>query len=38
MRLMLGKPDDTHMTLAEETGGVWKASPTLAATMADSQG
>jgi hypothetical protein len=34
MKLMLGKPDDTAITLAEQTAGVWKPSPTLAADMA----
>jgi hypothetical protein len=34
MKLMLGRPDDTEMTLAEQTGSVWKPSATLAADMA----
>ena len=34
MKLMLGKSDDSEITLAEQTGGVWKPSPTLAADMA----
>ena len=31
---MLGKPDESTMTLAEQTAGVWKPSATLAADMA----
>jgi hypothetical protein len=31
---MLGKPDESEMTLAEQSGGVWKPNPTLAADMA----
>ena len=34
MKLMLGKPDDSAIPLAEEAGGAWKPSPTLAADMA----
>lgn len=34
MKLMLGRPDDSEMMLAEQTGGVWKPNPTLAADMA----
>ena len=34
MKLMLGRPDDSEMMLAEQTGGVWKASTTLATDMA----
>jgi hypothetical protein len=34
MKLMLGKADDSAIPLAEEAGGVWKPSPTLAADMA----
>ena len=33
MKLMLGKPDESEMTLAEQSGGTWKPSPTLAADM-----
>jgi hypothetical protein len=33
MKLMLGKPDETSIALAEEAGGVWQPSPTLAADM-----
>ena len=34
MKLMLGRPDDSEMSLAEQTGGVWKPSATLAPDMA----
>ena len=34
MKLMLGRPDETEITLAEQTGGVWKPSATFAADMA----
>ena len=34
MKLMLGKPDDTEIVLAEHSGGVWQPSSTLAADMA----
>ena len=34
MKLMLGKADDSAIPLAEEAGGVWKPSQTLAADMA----
>ena len=33
MKLMLGRPDDSEMMLAEQTSGVWKPSATLAADM-----
>ena len=33
MKLMLGKPDDSEMILAEQSGGAWKPSATLAADM-----
>jgi len=33
MKLMLGRPDESEMVLAEQAGGVWKPSPTLAADM-----
>ena len=33
MKLMLGKTDDSEMTLAEQSGGVWKPSASLAADM-----
>jgi hypothetical protein len=34
MKLVLGRPDGTEITLAEQTGGAWKPSPTLTADMA----
>ena len=34
MKLMLGKPDDTELVLAEQTGGAWRPNPNLAAEMA----
>jgi hypothetical protein len=34
MKLMLGKPDESAIALAEEAGGVWKPSATLAADLA----
>jgi len=34
MKLMLGRPDDSEMMLAEQTDGVWKPNPTLVADMA----
>ena len=33
MKLMLGKPDDSAIALAEESGGAWKPNPALAADM-----
>jgi hypothetical protein len=34
MKLMIGKPDDTEIVLAEQVGGAWRPSPSLAADMA----
>ena len=34
MKLMLGKPDNIELVLAEQTGGSWRPSPNLAAEMA----
>jgi hypothetical protein len=34
MKLMLGKPDETAIALAEEAGGAWKPSATLATDLA----
>jgi hypothetical protein len=34
MKLMIGKPDDTEIVLAEHVGGAWRPSPSLAADMA----
>jgi len=33
MKLMLGRPDDSEMMLAEQTDGVWKPNPTLVADL-----
>ena len=33
MKLKLGKPDESEMILAEQSGGIWKPTPTLAADM-----
>jgi len=34
MKLMLGKPDDTELMLAEQVAGAWGPNPNLAAEMA----
>ncbi len=34
MKLMMGKPDDTEIVLAEQVGGVWRPNPNLVAEMA----
>jgi hypothetical protein len=34
MKLMLGKPDDTEIVLAQQVGGAWRPKPNLAAEMA----
>ena len=34
LKLMIGKPDDTEVVLAEEVGGAWRPNPNLAAEMA----
>ena len=34
MKLMMGKPDDTEIVLAQQVGGVWRPNPNLAAEMA----
>lgn len=34
MKLMLGKPDDTEIVLAEQTGGAWQPNPKLVAELA----
>jgi hypothetical protein len=34
MKLMLGKPDDTSIVLAEQVSGTWQPSGKLAADMA----
>ena len=34
MKLMLGKPDDTEIVLAEQVGGTWRPNSNLMAGMA----
>jgi hypothetical protein len=34
MKLMLGKPDDSELMLAEQVSGAWRPNPKLAAEMA----
>jgi len=34
MKLMLGKPDETAIALAEQIGGAWKPCTTLAVDLA----
>ena len=34
MKLMLGKPDDSEIVLAEQSGGVWRPNPNLSADLA----
>ena len=34
MKLVIGKPDDSEIVLAEQTGGAWKPNPNLAAELA----
>jgi hypothetical protein len=34
MKLILGKPDDTELMLAEQVAGGWRPNPNLAAEMA----
>ena len=34
MKLMLGKPDETELVLAEQVGGAWQPNPKLAAEFA----
>ena len=33
-KLMLGKPDDTELVLAGQTGGSWRPNPNLAPEIA----
>jgi hypothetical protein len=33
MKLIIGKPDDTEIVLAEQAGGVWRPNPNLSAEM-----
>ena len=34
MKLIIGKPDETELMLAEQVGGAWRPNPNLAAEMA----
>ena len=34
MKLVIGKPDDSEIVLAEQVSGAWKPNPNLAAEMA----
>ena len=34
MKLVLGKPDDSELVLAEQSGGTWRPNPNLTAEMA----
>jgi hypothetical protein len=34
MKLIIGKPDDSELVLAEQIGGAWRPNPNLAAEMA----
>jgi hypothetical protein len=34
MKLMIGKPDDSEVVLAELSGNVWRPNPNLVADMA----
>jgi hypothetical protein len=34
MKLMLGKPEDSEIVLAEQVGGAWRVNPNLSAEMA----
>ncbi len=34
MKLVIGKPDETEIVLAQQVGGVWRPNPNLAADMA----
>jgi hypothetical protein len=34
MKLVLGKPDDTEVVLAEQVGGAWRPSPNLSTELA----
>ena len=33
MKLVIGKPDDSEIVLAEEAGGTWRANTNLAAEL-----
>lgn len=34
MKLVIGKPDDSEIVLAEQAGGTWRPNPNLAAELA----
>ena len=34
MKLVIGKPDDSEVVLAEESGGAWKPNPNLSPELA----
>jgi hypothetical protein len=34
MKLVIGKPDDSEIVLAEQAGGAWRPNPNLAAELA----
>jgi len=34
MKLVIGKPDDSEIVLAEQVGGTWKPNPKLATELA----
>ena len=38
MKLVMGKPDDSELVLAEQVGDAWRPNPHLAAEMAFLQG
>jgi hypothetical protein len=33
MKLIIGKPDDTEIILAEQAGGVWRPNPNLSSEI-----
>jgi hypothetical protein len=33
MKLIIGKPDDTEIVLAEQAGGAWRPNPNLSSEM-----
>ena len=34
MKLVIGKPDESEVVLAEESGGAWKPNPNLTSELA----
>jgi hypothetical protein len=34
MKLVIGKPDESEIVLAEEVGGAWKPNPNLTSELA----